>query len=98
MVRDNRHDTAYLFGAICPARGVGAAIITPAANRECMNLHLQEISSQVTPGSIAVLICDSAGWHQTGGELELPDNIVLLPLPAYSPELNPMENVWTRRR
>ena len=94
MVRDNRHDTAYLFGAICPARGAGAAIITPAANTECMNLHLQEISTQVTPGSLAVLICDSAGWHQTGGELELPDNIVLLPLPAYSPELNPMENVW----
>ena len=93
MVRD-RHDTAYLFGAICPARGVGAAIVAPAANTECMNLHLQETSTQVTPGSLAVLICDSAGWHQTGGELELPDNIVLLPLPPYSPELNPMENVW----
>jgi hypothetical protein len=44
MVRDNRHDTAYLFGAICPARGVGAAMITPTANTECMNLHLQEIA------------------------------------------------------
>lgn len=94
MVRDNRHDTAYLFGAICPARGVGAAIVAPAANAECMNLHLQEISTQITPGSIAVLLCDSAGWHQTGGQLEPPGNIVLLPLPAYSPELNPMENVW----
>ncbi len=66
----------------------------PAANTECMNLHLQEISTQVTPGSLAVLICDGAGWHQTGGELKLPDNIILLPLPPYSPELNPMENVW----
>jgi hypothetical protein len=94
MVRDNRHDTAYLFGAICPERGVGAAIVAPAANTECMNLHLQEISTQITPGFIAVLLCDGAGWHQTGGELELPDNIVLLPLPTYSPELNPMENVW----
>src|SRR5271165_1416603 len=37
MVRDNRHDTAYIFGAICPARGVGAAVITPAVNTECMN-------------------------------------------------------------
>ena len=44
--------------------------------------------------SIAALVCDSAGWHQTGGELELPNNIVLLPLAPYSPELNPMENVW----
>lgn len=94
MIRDNRHDSAYIFGAICPGRAVGAAIIAPAANIECMNLHLQEISTQVTPGSIAALVCDSAGWHQTGGELELPNNIVLLPLAPYSPELNPMENVW----
>lgn len=94
MVRDNRHDTAYLFGAICPTRGVGAAIITPTVNTECMNLHLAEISTQVTPGAVAALICDGAGWHQTGGELRLPDNIVLLPLPPYAPELNPMENVW----
>ena len=59
-----------------------------------MSLHLAEISAQVAPGSIAALICDGAGWHQSGGALELPDNIVLVPLPPYSPELNPMENVW----
>jgi DDE superfamily endonuclease len=98
MVRDNRHDTAYLFGAICPARGVGAAMITPAANTECMNLHLAEISTQVSPGARAALVCDGAGWHQTGGELELPSNIVLLHLPPYAPELNPMENVWAYLR
>lgn len=94
MVRDNRHDTAYIFGAICPARAVGAAVITPAANTECMNLHLAEISTQVARGSIAALICDGAGWHQRSGGIELPSNIVLLPLPPYAPELNSMENVW----
>jgi transposase len=94
MVRDNRHDTAYLFGAICPLRGVGAAMITPAANTECMNLHLAEISTQVSPGATAVVVCDGAGWHQLGGELAVPDNIVLLHLPPYCPELHPMENVW----
>lgn len=94
MVRDNRHDTAYIFGAICPARGVGAAVITPTVNTECMNLHLAEIGTQVSPGSVAAIICDGAGWHQTGGELVLPDNIVLLSLPPYAPELNAMENVW----
>lgn len=94
MVRDNRHDSAYLFGAICPARGVGAAIIMPAANAEAMNEHLNEISSQVAPGAHAILICDGAGWHQTGGRLRVPDNITLLHLPPYAPELNSMENVW----
>ena len=59
-----------------------------------MNLHLAEISTQVASGSVAAVICDGAGWHQRGGEIKLPDNIVLLPLPPYAPELNPIENVW----
>ena len=94
MVRDNRHDSAYLFGAICPARRVGAAIIMPAVNTEAMAEHLKEISAQVAHGARAVLVCDGAGWHQQGGALCVPDNITLLPLPPYAPELNPMENVW----
>ena len=94
MVRDNRHDSVYLFGAICPARGVGAAIIMPAANTEAMNEHLKEISARVAPGAHAALTIDGAGWHQKGGKLQVPDNITLLTLPPYSPELNPMENVW----
>jgi len=93
-VRDNRHDSAYLFGAVCPQRGIGAAIIMPAVNSEAMAEHLQEISSQVTPEAHAVLLLDGAGWHQPGERLPVPDNISLLPLPPYSPELNPVENVW----
>lgn len=93
-VRDNRHDSVYVFGAICPAREVGAAIIMPAANAEAMNEHLKEISTQVQPGAHAVLICDGAGWHQPGKKLRVPANITLIALPPYSPELNSMENVW----
>jgi hypothetical protein len=93
-VRDNRHDSVYLFGAICPERGVGAAVIMPAANTEAMNEHLKEISTQVQPGAHAALICDGAGWHQPGKTLIVPANITLIPLPPYSPELNSMENVW----
>jgi transposase len=59
-----------------------------------MNLHLAEISRHVTPGTHAVVTLDGAGWHQTGRRLHVPDNISLLPLPPYSPELNPVENVW----
>jgi DDE superfamily endonuclease len=94
MVRDNRHDSAHLFGAICPERGVGAAIIMPAVNTEAMNEHLKEISAQVARGAHALLICDGAGWHQRGERLIVPDNITLLHLPPYAPELNPVENVW----
>ena len=94
MLRDNRHTSAYIFGAICPERGVGAALIMPYVNTEAMNEHLTEISSQVAPGAHAVVVCDGAGWHQTGGKLDVPKNVTLLSLPPYSPELNPMENIW----
>lgn len=93
-VRDNRHDSAYLLGAVCPQRCVGAAIIMPGLNSEVMAEHLKEISTQVAPGAHAVLLLDGAGWHQPGERLPVPDNISLLPLPAYAPELNPVENVW----
>lgn len=93
-VRDNRHDSAYLFGAVCPERCVGAAIIMPAVNSEAMAEHLKEISSQVALDAHAVLLLDGAGWHQPGERLPVPDNITLLPLPAYAPELNPIENIW----
>jgi DDE superfamily endonuclease len=82
-----------LFGAICPQRQTGAAIIMPQVNVEAMNEHLMEISQCVCAGAIAVLVLDGAGWH-TSPRLHVPDNIVLLPLPPYAPELNPVENVW----
>jgi transposase len=83
-----------LFGAVCPARGAGAALVLPHANADAMNLHLAEISRHVTPGAHAVVTLDGAGWHQTGGRLRLPENLSLLKLPPYSPELNPTENIW----
>lgn len=45
------------------------------------------------PSIHAVLIWDGAGYH-TGGRLEVPTNISLIQLPPYSPELNPIENLW----
>ena len=65
----------------------------PTVGIEAMNEHLAAISRCVSVGAIAVLVLDQAGWH-TSARLTLPDNIVLLPLPPYAPELNPVENVW----
>jgi len=55
--------------------------------------HLEEISATVAPGAHTVLLLDQAGWHTTK-KLLVPGNITLLPLPARSPELNPVENLW----
>lgn len=60
---DQRYESAYLFGAICPARGTGAAFALPFADTEAMQLHLDEISRRVVKGAHAVLLLDRAGWH-----------------------------------
>ena len=85
--------SAYLFGAICPARGVGAGLMMPWADTHAMQQHLDEISCHVKPGSHAVVLMDRAGWHTTD-KLAVPKNITIVLLPSRSPELNPVENIW----
>ena len=58
-----RYASAYLLGAICRARKVGAAIIMPTVNTEAMTEHLKEINTQVATGAHAVVVCDGAGGH-----------------------------------
>lgn len=94
---DQRYSSAYLFGAICPARGTGAALTLPVADTQAMQLHLDEISLHVARGAHAVLLLDRAGWHTTG-KLNVPKNITLIFLPSRSPELNPVENIWQYMR
>jgi transposase len=90
---DQRHTNAYIFGAVCPARDAGVALVLPDVNTEAMNRHLSEISRNVQTGAHAVIIIDGAGWHKAN-DLVIPANISLLPLPPYSPELNAQENIW----
>ena len=91
--RDQRTASAYIFGAICPQEGKGAALVLPSCNTEAMALHLEEIATAVAPGAHAILVLDQAGWHISKA-LPVPPNITLVPLPAKSPELNPVENIW----
>ena len=90
---DQRTQSAYIFGAICPAEGKAAGLILPRCTTEAMSLHLSEISQAVAPGAHAVVLLDQAGWHQSK-RLVIPDNITLMSLPAKAPDLNPVENVW----
>ena len=91
--RDQRTASTYIFGAVCPKQGKGAALILPTCNTEAMNLHLVEIAATVAPGAHAVLLVDQAGWHLST-ELVVPPNITIMALPPKCPELNPVENVW----
>jgi len=91
--KDQRYDNAYLFGAVCPSRDTGVAVIMPNADTQAMQKHIDEIGRAVRPGAHALIILDQAAWHTTR-KLRLPSNLTLVPLPPACPELNAAENIW----
>ena len=91
--RDTRYEWAYIFGAVCPARATGAAIVMPYADTEAMNQHLAVIAAHIAPGAHGVVVLDGAGWHGSK-DLVTPANLTLITQPPVAPEVNPVENVW----
>src|ERR1700716_2251197 len=75
--RDQRTASTYIFGAVCPKQGKGAALILPAGNTETRNLHRAETALTVAPGAHAVLPADHAGG-QLSARLVRPANIPML--------------------
>ena len=96
-VKQTEYEWLYLFAAVNPVTGQSAALISPTVNTDYMNAHLQILAHEAGPGVQIVLVLDGAGWH-VAKALKIPGNITLLPLPPYSPELNPVERVWAYLR
>ena len=92
-VKQTEYEWAYLFAAVNPVTGESSAMLAPTVNTDSMNAHLRFISEQAGPDKHVVWILDPAGWHVAKG-LKIPDNITLVHLRPYSPELNPIERVW----
>ena len=91
--QDQRSALASIFGAVCPARAKGAALVLPRADTEAMQPHLEEISRTGAPHAHGILVMDKAGRHAPAA-LKVPANLSILYLPPHSPELNPHENIW----
>jgi hypothetical protein len=91
--RDLRHQAVYLFGAVCPERDAGVALVLPTVSAAAMQAMLDELAHAVSPGAHAVVLMDRAGWH-IARELAVPANLTPVFLPAYSPQLNAIERVW----
>ena len=92
-VRQNGRQWLYVLMAVCAATGAASALIMPGLNTEVVNLSLDPFSRELPAGVHAVLIWDGAGFH-IGKGLVVPGNVSLIRLPPYSPELNPVENLW----
>ena len=87
----------YIFSAIRPVTGEDFTLVLPLVNAAAMNLFLAQFAATLPADAHAVLVLDGAGWHDKRA-LNVPENPTLVPLPAYSPELNPVEQVWLYRR
>ena len=92
-IRQTEYEYLWVIGAICPATGRSEGLLSPCLNTEVINVFLREFSKTLAADEHAVMIWDRAGFH-TSGKLQLPDNVTVLQLQPYSPELNPMENLW----
>ena len=96
-LRDAGHQSAWIIGAVCPARDTGVALVMSRLDTPAMNLFLAELGQAVAPGAHGIVLMDKAGWH-TSGDLVVPENLSLIFLPPYSPELNPIERLWLHLR
>ena len=96
-VKQTEYEWAYLFAAVNPLTGASSALIAPTVNTAYMSEHLRFIGQEAGPGAHVVLVLDQAGWH-VAKALKVPDNVTLLHLPPYSPELNGAERIWGHLR
>ncbi len=86
----------YLYGAVAPKDGTCVYLIMPTSNTACFQVFLDVLARKFARQDI-LLVLDGAPNHRCG-DLVVPDNVMLLYLPPYSPELNPKENLWDEIR
>jgi transposase len=96
VARQMVREYIYAYSAIAPATGDCFSMIAPYCNTEAMNCFLTQLIKQYSRYRI-VLLLDKAGWH-ISRNIHLPENILLMHLPPYSPELNPVELLWREIR
>ncbi|ABA19755.1 hypothetical protein Ava_B0254 (plasmid) [Trichormus variabilis ATCC 29413] len=98
-VHRTRYQWLYTYGFVHPATGESFFLILPRVNIAVMQMALDAFAAEVNPHhhKIIVLLVDQAGWH-TSKQLMLPAGIILFPLPAYTPQLQPTECVWSLLR
>jgi transposase-like protein len=86
----------YSYAAVSPHDGVLDTLVLPQVNAEVMGMFLAEVAQRHADEFI-VMVLDGAGWHKAK-RLQVPTNMRLIPLPPWSPQLNPAEHVWDEVR
>ena len=86
--------STYLFGAFSPIAGDSLQLILPGCNGDNFQIFLDSLSNQ-NPEEFKIMVLDNGAFHKAK-KLNIPENIALVFLPPYSPELNPAEKMWAR--
>lgn len=86
----------YAYGAVEPKTGDSFFLVMPYCNTDCMNVFLRELS-KTFPKDKIILVCDGAAWHKSK-TLKIPENIMPIFIPPYTPEMNPIEQIWEELR
>jgi transposase len=94
IARQNGFKSAYYIGAVNPVTGDKYSLIYDGLDTEVMNHFLKNISENIGSNIHIIMVVDCAGWHRSE-DLVIPSNISLYYLPPYSPELNPIEQIWS---
>ena len=84
----------YLFGTFSPIDGSSFMLELPYCNANNFQLFLDEFAKQ-NPDELKVMVLDNGAFHKAKS-LVIPENIILIFLPPYSPELNPAEKIWAK--
>lgn len=92
-VRQTEYQYLWVLGVVSPQTGHAEGLLSPRLNTDVVNVFLRDFSKTLAADEQAVMIWDGAGFH-TSKKLVVPENITLIKLPPYSPELNPIENLW----
>jgi transposase len=92
-VRQTEYQYLWVIGAVCPETGHAEGLLSPQLNTKIINTFLEQFSTTIPEDEQAVMIWDGAGFH-TAKALRVPANVTLVQLPPYSPEPNPIENLW----
>lgn len=92
-VRQTEYKYLWVLGAVCPETGHSDGLLSPHLNTKIVNIYLQQFSQTLAPDEHAAMVWDGAGFH-VSDQLKVPANVTIIQLPAYSPELNPLENLW----
>jgi len=92
-VRQTKYEWLYIVGAVCPASGESVGLLSPVINSDVVNLFIKQFTKEVSRDVHVLLVWDQAGFH-TSKKLKITEDMTILPLPPYSPELNPVENLW----